>query len=94
MFSLVITIDTKNKLIPLEPQVVSRGFIYMKEAEELTSHFVSLAKDFILNQMNTDKPINILNIKNQLTEYLSDTIKKETDRRPIIIPIFMDITTY
>ena len=92
MFSLIITIDTKNKIIPLEPQVVSRGFIYMKEAEELTSHFVSLAKDFIINEMNNNNNTNLVNIKASLTDYLSDTIKKETDRRPIIIPIFMDIT--
>ena len=32
MFALVITIDTQKKEIPLEPQVVSRGFIYMKDS--------------------------------------------------------------
>ena len=93
MFSLIITIDTKNKLIPLEPQVVSRGFIYMKEAEELSSHFVKLAKDYIMNEMeNSKKEINLNQIKASLTEYLTEAIKKETDRRPIVIPIFMDIT--
>ena len=44
MFALVITIDTKNKTLPIEPQVISRGFIYMKDSEELTKGFIEEAK--------------------------------------------------
>ena len=38
MFSLVVTIDSKEKKVLLDPQVVSRGFIYMKDSEELTKY--------------------------------------------------------
>ena len=52
MFSLIITIDTKNKTIPIEPQVVSRGFIYMKDSEELTKFFVEQAKGYLYEDKN------------------------------------------
>ena len=47
MFSLVITIDSKQKVLPIEPQVVSRGFIYMKDSEALTKRFVEEAKNYL-----------------------------------------------
>ena len=92
MFGLVITIDTANKTIPIEPQVVSRGFIYMKDSEELTKSFVEFAKNYLLEEMAKVKIVNLLMLKNALTEELSKVIYMKTDRKPIIIPIFMDIT--
>ena len=91
MFALVITIDTKNKTLPIEPQVVSRGFIYMKDSEELTKYFVEIAKSFINEQMANMKLVNINMIKHDLSEELSKIIYQKTDRKPIVIPIFMDI---
>ena len=91
MFALVMTIDTKNKTLPIEPQVVSRGFIYMKDSEELTKYFVEIAKSFINEQMANMKLVNINMIKHDLSEELSKIIYQKTDRKPIVIPIFMDI---
>ena len=91
MFALVITIDTKNKTLPIEPQVVSRGFIYMKDSEELTKYFVEETKTFINNQMANLKLINLNMLKQSLSDELSKIIYQKTDRKPIVIPIFMDI---
>ncbi len=91
MFALVITIDSKNKTIPIEPQVVSRGFIYMKDSEELTKSFVEEAKHYLIKEMTKYKTLNLSNLKHGLTEQLSRTIYTKTDRKPIVIPIFMDI---
>lgn len=91
MFSLVITIDSKNKTLPIEPQVVSRGFIYMKDSEELTKFFVEEAKAYLRNEMAKVKMVNLNILRHGLTEQLGRTIYLKTDRKPIIIPIFMDI---
>lgn len=91
MFSLIITIDSKNKTIPIEPQVVSRGFIYMKDSEELTKFFVEAAKEFLNKEFEKSKVLNLNNIKYSLTDYLSKVIYSRTDRKPIVIPVFMDI---
>jgi len=92
MFALIITIDTKNKTIPIDPQVVSRGFIYMKDSEELTHTFVEYAKEYLLTEMSKVKLVNLQMLKAGLTEKLSEVISERTDRKPMIIPIFMDIT--
>lgn len=91
MFALIITIDTANKTIPIEPQVVSRGFIYMKDSEELTKSFVDASKEYLLQEMAKVKVINLNMLTHGLTEMLSGYIYTKTDRKPIVIPIFMDI---
>ena len=93
MFSLIITIDTKNKTIPIEPQVVSRGFIYMKDSEELTKFFVEQAKGYLYEEMAKQKLVNLNALKAGLKEQLGRTIYMKTDRKPIVIPIFMDIAS-
>ena len=93
MFSLVITIDITNKVIPFEPQVVSRGFIYMKNSEELTKSFVLAAVEFLNQEMAKTKTLNLNALKHSLTEYLNQLIYSKTDRKPIVIPVFMPIET-
>lgn len=91
MFSLVITIDSKQKVLPIEPQVVSRGFIYMKDSEALTKRFVEEAKNYLNTEMSKVKLVNLNTLKIGLAEYLSRFIYMKTDRKPIVIPIFMDL---
>ena len=91
MFSLIITIDSKNKTLPVEPQVVSRGFIYMKDSEEITKEFIEYSKNYLNVEMQKHKGINLQALKYGLSENLSDFIYKRTDRKPMVLPIFMDI---
>jgi ribonuclease J len=93
MFSLVITIDVAKKQIPFEPQVVSRGFIYMKNSEELTKSIVVDAVTFLNQEMEKSKVVNLNTLKHSLTEYLNQLIYSKTDRKPIVIPVFMPIET-
>ena len=91
MFSLVITLDVHKKEIPIEPQVVSRGFIYMKDSEELTKEIVNEAQKFLLSEIKKMKVLNFNTLKYNLTEFLNHLIYTKTDRKPIVIPIFMVI---
>ncbi len=95
LFSIVFTINKENSTIAVDPQVVSRGFIYMKDSEALTKSFVSKAKSFLeteLTKNNTIKTDDEYNtIKQNLTEYLNKVVFESTDRKPIILPVFMMI---
>ncbi len=91
MFALVITIDVQKKDIPLDSQVVSRGFIYMKDSEELTKSIVNEAQKFLLAEMKKMRVLNLNTLKYSLTEFLNHLIYTKTDRKPIVIPIFMTI---
>jgi ribonuclease J len=87
----VLTIDIKNKTIPTEPQVVSRGFIYMKDSGDLTRQFTNAAKNFLLNELKQPKMINLQLLQKSVTEYMTKIIVEETDRKPMVVPIFMQL---
>ena len=88
MFSIIMTIDKSQMKVELEPQVVSRGFIYMKDNEELTKDIVKKAKNFVNIELAKMKVFNVVQLKSLLENYLSKTISEITDRKPLIIPIF------
>ena len=91
LFTIIFTIDTKNKTIPVEPQVVSRGFIYMKDSGELTKRLVTEAKNFLLNELKGMKMINFQLLQKSVTEYMTKVIVEETDRKPMVVPVFMQL---
>ena len=91
LFAIIFTVNTKNKTIPVEPQVVSRGFIYMKDSGDLTKRLTNEAKNFLLNELKNMKMINFNLLQKLVTEYMTKIIVEETDRKPMVIPIFMQL---
>ena len=87
LFSLIFTIEEKTRRIALEPQVVSRGFVYMKEAEELTSDLVNEAKIYLVRELANSK-LSYNQIEKDLTDYLSKIVKEKSGRKPIVLPLF------
>ena len=91
LFAIIFTINTKNKTIPVEPQVVSRGFIYMKDSGDLTKRLTNEAKNFVLNELKNMRMVNLNLLQKSVTEYMTKIIVEETDRKPMVIPIFMQL---
>lgn len=88
LFSIIFTIGSKSKTLIVEPQVVSRGFIYMKDSEALTKEFIDKAKTYLTNELHKEN-CNLNSVKSSLKDYLAQVISQKTDRKPIVIPVFM-----
>lgn len=85
----VLGIDKQNAQLVLGPTLVSRGFVYVKESDELIEDATDLVLDEVTEALAkgvTDWP----KIKNLVKDILSDFIWKKTKRRPMILPIIMD----
>lgn len=91
LFTIIFTIDMSNKTIPVEPQVVSRGFIYMKDSGDLTKRLTDEAKKFLISEIKNVKTINFNALQKSVTEYMTKIIVEETDRKPMVVPVFMRI---
>jgi mRNA degradation ribonuclease J1/J2 len=61
----------------------------MKESEELTRRLILEAKNYLIEELERCKTVNINYLKNAVTEYMTKFIVDETDRKPIVIPVFM-----
>lgn len=90
MFIVVVTVSAETGELITTPDVISRGFIYMKESEEMLEH----AKEIVVNIVdecyrNGTSDWSTLKgfIKNELSNYLYDMTK----RSPMILPIIIDV---
>ena len=88
--TVVMAMDHSHKNILSGPEILTRGFIYVKESEELMRDIRQLVKGIVAEQVqigNTD--LNL--IKNSLRDALSGYLFEKTERTPMILPIIMEI---
>ncbi|MBR1383195.1 MAG: ribonuclease J [Ruminococcus sp.] len=86
----VATIDREEGLILAGPDVVSRGFVYVRESEELMEEAKNLLTETLQDCL--DRGIHEWNaIKGKMKDNLSDYIYQKTKRSPMILPIIMEI---
>jgi ribonuclease J len=90
LFAVILSIHSKEKVLVNSPTVISRGFIYMKGNEEITSSLANEAKNIVLREMNK-KMYHENNMKQAVSDHLSQKIYELTLRRPLIIPIVIDL---
>ncbi len=87
---IVITMDSGSGQVLAGPDIVSRGFVYVKGSEDL----MDSANEVLVEKMEDLVDGGIRDwgrIKNELKSVLSDFVWKETQRRPMILPIIMEV---
>jgi ribonuclease J len=72
------------------PDITSRGFVYIKEAEELMNGASAVAQD-VLFACRERKTIDRIKIKAAVRDNLSDYFWKKTQRRPMILPMIIEV---
>ena len=90
LITVVVTIETESGTVLAGPDIVSRGFVYVRESEEL----MDAAREILTNTLSDclDKNIREWNtIKTRMKDSLGDYIYAKTKRRPMILPIIMEI---
>ncbi len=87
---VVASVDLSYRMLISGPDIVSRGFVYVREAEELMEQAKDVAKNAIEDCF--DHGIEERSeIKNSVKNALSRFIFQQTGRKPMILPIIMDV---
>jgi len=85
---IVAVLNSKGEVI-CEPDVISRGFVYVKEAETLMDEIRVIAKETIEKSMNKKK--NSYNaVKNSIKDELGSYVYQKTKRKPMILPVIIE----
>ena len=87
---VVVTLERHSNVILAGPDIVSRGFVYVRESEDLMDG----AREVVENALDSCLERNITDwgkIKTEIKDSLSDFVWKETKRRPMIMPIIMEV---
>ena len=86
---IVITVSKETGAVIAGPDIVSRGFVYMKESEELLEETKERLRS-ILKQCEGEQISEWGGIKSNIREVVSKFLYERTRRRPMILPIVMD----
>lgn len=90
LFVVVLTLSRGQKGLVSDPEILSRGFVYVKEAEDLMMH----AKKVITRTVNEcmgGRGSNWSTIKSKVKSALSSYLYNKTKRSPMILPIIIEV---
>ena len=88
---VVATVDTDARLLLSGPDVVSRGFVYVREAEELMDEVRSVAYDSITELLESRGRTDRMQIKKAVKDDLTKFIYSKTKKKPMILPVIMNV---
>lgn len=93
MFMITVLIDSKTKKVMGNIQITSRGFIYVKENFDLVNATKDVVKRVVVKNTPKDNKtkINWTMINDQIREEVGKFLFKKTERRPMILPVVMEI---
>ncbi|MFA6492843.1 MAG: ribonuclease J [Patescibacteria group bacterium] len=90
IFVVILTIDHENGKIVTSPDIISRGFIYMREREDLVYKARQEVRR-MFSRHNEKYPANWDFIKKAIRQEMGEFLFKETQRRPMIIPVIIEV---
>ncbi|KKS75077.1 MAG: RNA-metabolising metallo-beta-lactamase [Candidatus Azambacteria bacterium GW2011_GWA2_42_9] len=91
MFVIIAVVDSRTGKVKGEPDVISRGFIYMKESQELLRQTRKKIKETIVRSATPGAEINWVYIRNNLRDKIGQFLYTKTKRRPMILPVIVEI---
>ena len=87
---IIANIDMKNKKLLIHPNITTRGFVMVNENAELLKKIETFAEN-IINKKLEENNVTFTDIKGELTLELFPYIQDLTGRKPIILPVILDI---
>lgn len=86
----VLTLEKYSNQILAGPDIVSRGFVYVREAEDLMEEAREIVEDAMQNCLS-HRVTDWSKMKNAIRDSLGEFLWKRTKRRPMILPIIMEV---
>lgn len=90
IFIIILTVDAKTGKVLTSPDIISRGFVYMREAEDLIQQTRYEALK-CLEARDKKYPANWNFIKNKIRDDIGEFLYKKTQRRPMVIPVIIEV---
>lgn len=90
ILTVVVTIDKSSYTIAAGPDIITRGFVYVKESDTLINEAKTVVAEEIENTLK-DKKLYWTPMKFAIRNSLSQFLYTKTKRRPVIMPIIMEV---
>ncbi|HEY0964809.1 MAG TPA: ribonuclease J [Candidatus Paceibacterota bacterium] len=91
MFVIIATVNSKTGKLRKSPDIISRGFIYLRENQQLLSEARVLIKRTVEKQTEHMNPLDLEMVKDEVTNVMSAFLLQKTQKNPMVIPVLIGI---
>lgn len=91
MFVIIATVNLKTGKLRKSPDIISRGFVYLRESQELLQQTRLIIKKNVEQSTAGMNPVNFDYIKNNLTDAVERFLFEKTNKRPLVIPVLLGV---
>ncbi len=86
IFVVIAVVNQKTGKLRKSPDIISRGFVYLRESQQLLQEARILIKKTIEQETEGMNPLNLDYVKDELTEVLSAFLLQKTNKTPMVLP--------
>ena len=91
MFVIIATVNSKTGKLRKSPDIISRGFVYLRENQQLLSEARVLVKKTIEKQTHHMNPLDLDIVKDEVADAVSRFLLQKTSKNPMVIPVLIGI---
>lgn len=91
MFVIIATVNPRNGKLRKSPDIISRGFVYLRESQQLLGEARTLIKNTIEKQTKSMHPIDLDYVKDELAEVVTSFLYQKTSKTPMVIPVLIGL---
>ncbi len=91
IFLIVVSINTKTGKLKKSPDIISRGFVYLRESQDLLNHARMIIKKSVESTTAGMNPINFDFVKSNLADDIGRFLFQKTAKKPIVIPVILGV---
>jgi len=91
MFVIIATVNPRNGKLRKSPDIISRGFVYLRENQQLLSEARVLIKKTIEKHTSNMHPLDLDYVKDEITNTVSGFLLQKTNKTPMVIPVLIGI---
>lgn len=91
MFVIIATVNSRSGKLRKSPDIISRGFVYLRENQQLLSEARVLIKRTIEKKTERMNPIDLEQVKDEVTGVLTTFLLQKTQKTPMVIPVLIGV---
>lgn len=91
MFVIIASINTKTGKLKKSPDIISRGFVYLRESQELLQQTRLIIKRSVESSTKNMHPINFDYVKENMSDEVGRFLFQQTAKKPIVIPVVLGV---
>ena len=91
IFVIIAVIDSRIGKVKGSPDIISRGFVYLRESKELLAEVRKLTKEIVAKTASRERTKNWAYVKANLRDKIGEFLYQRTKRRPMVLPVVIEV---